>query len=58
MPRIRWECGKKNGCCDVARNVEFGVCEVVDSFLEAHDVSRDIAARGELLGESSEPKHY
>ena len=58
IPGIRWECGKKNGCCDVARNVEFSVCEVVDSFLKAHDVSGDIAAGGELLGETSEPKHY
>lgn len=37
-------------------NVGFGVREVAVRFLETCEVSGDIATRGELLGQSSEPK--
>ena len=63
MPAMWWfqECGspglegKKDGSCDVARNLKFSICKVADSFLEAGDMCEDIAAEGELLGQLPEP---
>ena len=57
IPGIGWQCQKKDGGSDIARNIEFGICEVADSFLKARDMSRDITTGGELLGQSPEPEH-